>query len=151
MQIRSSNRSGRNAFTIAEMVVCFAIMALVISGVLMAYVNAARFTVRAGYNLAAQAQAVQILERVRAAVWDTQTTPVVDNTTNMPAFTTTNILELPMSGTNAVWCTNFLAVSTITVSTNPFVTIKMIQVNTFWPWNGAVCSNSVVAYRAPDQ
>src|ERR1700761_7055499 len=113
MQIRLSNRPRREAFTIAEMVICFAIMSLVIGGILTAYTNSAKFTERAGYNLAAQAQAVQVLERVRAALWDTQTVPVTDWSTNLPTRTT-NILDLPISGTNVVWATNSLSITNIT-------------------------------------
>lgn len=149
MQIRLSIRSGRAAFTIVEMVICFAIMGLVIGGVLTAYTNSAKFTERAGYNLAAQAQAVQVLERVRAALWDTQTVPVTDWTSNLP-LCTTNILDLPVSGTNVIWATNYLSISNIVVNAGLNVQIKMISVTTTWPWNGGTQSNTVVAYRAPD-
>ena len=150
MQITSYKSSVRAAFTIAEVLVCFAIMGLVIGGILTAYTNTAKFTERAGYNLAAQAQAVQVMERVRAAVWDTQVTPNVDYTTNLPAVTT-NIMELPIAGTNVVWATNTLSVTTLIVNTNLGVVLKIIQVTTTWPWNGAVQSNTIVTYRAPDQ
>jgi len=149
MQIRISNRSGRAAFTIAEMVVCFAIMGLVIGGILTAYTNSAKFTERAGYNLAAQAQAIQVLERVRAALWDTQTVPITDWTSNLPTCTT-NVLDLPVSGNNVIWATNYLSISNIVVNAGLNVQIKMISVTTMWPWNGGVQSNTVVAYRAPD-
>jgi type II secretory pathway pseudopilin PulG len=147
-QLKKSTRQG--AFTIAELVVCFAIVALTIGGVITAYVNASNFSARAGFALAAQAQAVQVLERVRAAEWDTQSIPPLDQTTNLP---TTNIalMELPITGTNVTYATNVLSVSSIAVSANPPVSIKMITVNTTWPWNGKVFSNTVVSYRAPDQ
>jgi hypothetical protein len=129
---------------------CFAVMSLVIGGILTANTNSSFYAERAGYALAAQALTVQAVERVRAATWDTGATPVVDTTTNFPA-TTTAILELPIAGTNAVYATNTLSVSTITVCTNPACYVKMIQVTTTWPWKGQVMSNFMVAYRAPDQ
>jgi hypothetical protein len=150
MQIHLKRSTRRAAFTLAEMVVCFAIIALTIGGVITAYTNSAIFATRSGYQLAAQCQAVQILERVRAATWDTQSFPAIDNTTNFPA-TNYAIMELPITGTNVVWATNVCSVTSITVSSNPPVSIKMIQVNTFWPWNGKTFSNVIVAYRAPDQ
>jgi len=150
MQIKLKKSPGTAAFTMAEMIVCFAIVALTMGGVITAYTNSALFSTRAGYQLAAQAQAVQVLERARAATWDTQTFPILDQTTNLPG-TNISIMELPITGTNVVYATNILNVTTIVVSANPPVTVKMIQVNTFWPWNGIVFSNVIVAYRSPDQ
>jgi Tfp pilus assembly protein PilE len=150
MQIKFNKSSGNAGFTLAEMLVCFAIVGLTMGGILTAYTNSALFTTRAGYSLAAQAQAIQVLERVRAATWDTQAVPIVDNTTNFLAQTV-SVLELPISGTNVIYATNHLLVSTVIVSANPLTTVKMIQVDTTWPWNGQVASNSIVAYRSPDQ
>ena len=150
MQLQIKKSSGRAAFTLAEMLICFAIVGLTMGGVITAYTNSALFSARSGYQLAAQAQAVQVLERARAAMWDTQAVPVVDQTTNIPG-TNVAIMELPITGTNVVYATNILTVSTITVSVNPPITCKMIQVNTTWPWNGMIFSNVIVAYRAPDE
>ena len=132
------------------MVICFAIVGLTIGGILTAYTNSALFATRAGYQLAAQAQAIQVLERVRAATWDTQSLPPIDKTTTLPGVTYA-LMELPIAGTNVVIATNTLTVTTITVTNNPPVSIKMIQVFTTWPWNNTVQSNVIVAYRAPDQ
>jgi type II secretory pathway pseudopilin PulG len=140
---------GREAFTLVEMVVCFAIMGLVIGGTINAYVNSGLFAERAGYELAAQAQAVQVMERARAASWDTQVIPAVDYTTNLPAVTT-SFLELPISGTNVVVCTNYFSVVNITNDTSLGVVIKMFQVTTIWPWRGVTMTNTIVTYRAPD-
>jgi hypothetical protein len=150
MQTQLNKSSGNSAFTIAEMVVCFAIMALVIGGMLTAYSNAALFTERAGYQMAAQCLAVQQMEHVRAALWDSQATPPVDNTTNLPAMTI-SLLELPIAGTNAIYATNQLTVTTLTNSVNPPVLVKMITVYTTWPWNNTVMSNVMICYRSPDE
>lgn len=149
MQIKFRPSLGREAFTLVEMMVCFAIMGLVIGGTITAYVNAGLFAERAGYELAAQAQAVQMMERARAASWDTQLIPAVDYTTNLPAVTT-SFLELPISGTNIVACTNFFSVVNITNDTSLGVVIKMFQVTTIWPWRGKTMTNTIVTYRAPD-
>lgn len=149
MQTRVNQTSGQAGFTLAEMVVCFAIVGLVIGGIITAYTNSSNFAERSGYALAAQAQTIQVLERGRCATWDTQLNPPVDNTTNLPA-TTTSILDLPVSGTNVVWCTNSYSVSTLTVTANPPCYVKMISVTTTWPWNGRIMTNMMVAYRAPD-
>ena len=149
MQIKLNKAFRQAGFTIAEMVVCFAIVGLVIAGIITAYSNSSHFAERAGYALAAQAQTVQVLERSRAALWDTQTIPITDYTTNLPAVTY-SILDLPISGTNVVYCTNTYSIATLTVTNNPPTYIKMITVITTWPWNGVIMSNVMVAYRAPD-
>jgi hypothetical protein len=149
MQTQFKKSSSKAAFTIAEMVVCFAIMALVIGGMLTAYSNVALYTERAGYQLAAQCLAVQQVEHVRAALWDTQATPIVDNTVNLPT-NTVSLLELPIAGTNAIYATNQLTVTTLSY-TNPPMSIKMITVYTTWPWNNTVMSNVMICYRAPDE
>lgn len=150
MQIRLKRQSSCSGFTIAEIVMCFAVMSLVIGGILTAYTNSSYYAERAGYALSAQAQTISMVERVHAAIWDLQATPPVDNTTNLPT-TTVAILELPIAGTNAVYATNTMSMTTITMSTNPFAYVKMVQVCTTWPWKGKVMSNNMVAYRAPDQ
>jgi len=150
MQTQLKKSSGKAGFTLAEIVVCFAIMALVIGGMLTAYSKAALVTERAGYQLAAQCLAVQQMEHVRAALWDTQATPIVDNTTNLPT-TTISLLELPIAGTNAIYATNQLTVTTLTNSVNPPVMVKLITVYTTWPWNSTIMSNVMICYRAPDE
>jgi Tfp pilus assembly protein PilE len=150
MQIELNKATRQAGFTIAELVVCFAIVAMTIGGILTAYSNSAYFAERAGYALAAQAQSVQVLERVRAALWDSSATPVVDYTTTFPSSTVA-IMDLPISGTNVVYCTNYLNVTTITNSTAPLSLCKEIQVETTWAWRGKRMSNNMVAYRAPDQ
>lgn len=150
MQLKTCKRCGRNGFTLAEIVICFAIMGLVIGGMITAYTHSALFAERAGYELAAQAQAVQIMERVRSAPWDTQSYPPKDATTNFPSVTT-SILELPVIGSNVVYCTNYTSVSTLINDPSLNVQVKMIQVTTMWPWNGRTLSNTIVTYRAPDQ
>jgi len=143
------NKTSRNAgFTLVEMVICFAVMALVIGGTLTAYTNSSKFAERSGYQLAAQGQTVQMVERARAALWDTGTIPITDWVpTNV---TTVSILDLPVSGTNVIWCTNVMTVTTIT-SNNPTWYYKKIRVVSTWPWNGVTASNVMVVYRSPDQ
>ena len=149
MQTKLKKPSGNAGFTIAEMVICFAIVAITIGGMITAYSNANLFVERSGYALAAQAQAVQVLERARAALWDSQTVPITDLTTLVPTNTVT-ILELPITGTNVIYCTNVLTITTVT-NNNPVCYFKIIQVASTWLWNHTVMSNTVVAYRAPDQ
>src|ERR1700743_1035808 len=101
MQTTLNRKSRQAGFTLAEMVICLAIMALVIGGTMNAYTNSSRFAERAGYQLAAQGQTIQMLERARAGLWDTATVPITDTMTN--GATNVSILDLPITGTNVVW------------------------------------------------
>ncbi len=145
------NQPGRNvAFTLVEVVLSVAIMALVFGGLISAYVQGAKRAEWSGYSLAAQALAVQQMEQFRAATWDTQAVPPVDQATNLPSMTYTN-LDVPISGTNVVPVTNYMTVTKWQMSTNPTTYLKMIAVSTVWPWNGTLFTNTLVTYRAPDQ
>jgi hypothetical protein len=110
------------------------------------YVMSAQSAEWSAYNLAANSLAIQRLEQTRAAKWDRQASPLVDELTNFP--TVVEILDIPISGTNIVYATN---VTTITaVSTHP--PLKMIRVDCSWRFSsGQVFTNSVMTYRAPDQ
>lgn len=123
-------------------------MGLVFAGTLLAYTRASEKVEWSGYSLAAQAQSIRMMEQFRSVLWDTQVLPNHDDTTNIPSPTVT-ILDLPMRGSNAVWVTN---ICTVTCITNPGPSyIKMITVNTIWPWKGKTFTNTLVTYRAPDQ
>ena len=134
-----------------EVVISMLIMGLAFGGILVSYMQSASRAEWAGYSLAAQAQAVQVMEQYRAASWDVLAIPEVDQTTNVPTVAAYT-LDIPISGTNAVWMTNYSSVTTITLSTNtPPTKVKMIRVDAVWPWKGAFFTNTLITYRAPDQ
>ena len=155
------------AFTLVETVLAIMIVALVLGGMTVAYTQATRRAQWAGYQLAAQALAVQSLEQARAAVWD-QTSGVAKNQiTNLnlagtsfsaggvTGYSWTN-LDLPVNGTNVVRATNYVAVSMIYLNgTNvPPVQIQMVKVQTVWPflWGNVnrFYTNTISTYYAPD-
>src|SRR5579872_5917716 len=157
MQTIPTKPSSKAGFTLTEVVICIAIMALVFSGVLTGYVQSSKRAEWSGYCLAAQALGVRVMEQFRAASWDTQSIPPVDQTTNVPTLTAAT-LDVPISGTNVIWATNYATVTQITVSSNPAVYVKMIRVDTVWPsrssafWQGSAWyTNTIVTYRSPDQ
>jgi prepilin-type N-terminal cleavage/methylation domain-containing protein len=138
-------------FTLMEVVISMLIMGLAFGGILVAYMQSANRAEWAGYSLAAQAQAVQMMEQFRAASWDTLAIPQVDQTTNIAAVTAYT-LDIPISGTNAIWMTNYTSISTLTLATNnPPTQVKMIRVDAVWPWKGRFFTNTLITYRAPDQ
>jgi hypothetical protein len=138
---------GNQAFTLAEIVIASALGSMTVGAGLYGYVMSARRAEWSGYSLAAHSLAVQGIEQARAAKWDpTGAQPDELAQTNFPAVV--NILDIPISGTNIVYATNFTTISY--VSTNPAV--KMIRVDTVWMFiKRGPFTNTVVTYRAPDQ
>jgi prepilin-type N-terminal cleavage/methylation domain-containing protein len=148
MQTKSAHLARRGGFTLAETLVSIMIMGLVFSGVLIGYTRGSQRAEWSGLSLAAEALCVRQMEQVRAVLWDTQSIPIQDNTTNIPS-SNVMILDIPISGTNVVSATN---VFTITTWTNPGPSyLKMITATTTWSWNGATYVNTLVDYRCPDQ
>ena len=124
------------------------VVGIMVSGVVAGFMQTHKQAEWSAYNLAAQSLAMQPIEQARAAKWDAYAVPPVDQlqATNFPVMT--NVLDIPITGTNIVWATNFVTITT--VSTNP--PLKQISVVTTWRfWNRGVFSNVVVTYRAPDQ
>lgn len=82
--------------------------------------------------------------------------PVCELTNIAPSGTTTSaaIMDLPVSGTNYVWATNYVSIKVITNSINPPVSFYMVRVDTVWPLvrNGVVqyASNSAACYYTED-
>ncbi len=141
-------------FTLVEVVMSIAVVALAFGTILTAYIQATQRAEWSGYSLAAQALAIQQLEQARSAKWDVLDTPTVDEITNLPPMMT-NILDLPISGTNVVIATNFITVSTIMISTNPPVPIHMVRVDTVWAFHwksvNRLFTNTAANYYAPDR
>jgi len=151
-----------SAFTLAEVAVCLAIATLIFCGILTAYVQGLCRAEWSGLSLAAQAYSIQQLEQAKAAVWDNVHCQITN--LNLTLWTnrngvwtgyTTNTLDLPVSGTNYLYATNFVTVSLITNSVNSQVTYYMVRVDTVWPfaWNNRnshLFTNTVADLFAPD-
>ncbi len=156
MQIKPAKSSYNAGFSLMEAVVSLMVMGVMFGTVLLAYTQSSTRAQWSGMSLAAQAMAMRQLEQFRAAKWDTQSIPQVDETTNIPS-PVISILDLPIAGTNAIWATNTSTVTTLQISTTPIAYVKMITVTTVWPFNSGssttntLFTNTVVAYRAPDQ
>lgn len=141
------HRARQRAFTLAEVVVSAAIAALTVAGVIYGHIQSQQRADWSGSSLAGQALAVQRLEQTRAARWDTEAGVDQVITNNFPTQVLT--LDLPMSGTNVVFATNFTTITTIS-SNAPM--LKMIRVDCVWRWNrtSRLTTNTVATYRAPD-
>jgi type II secretory pathway pseudopilin PulG len=137
-------------FTLAEVVICVGIMMLVFAAIITAYVQTSYRAEWTGYSLAAQAAAVQQLESAKAAVWDPLQTPVMDQISQLPLVTSV-LLDLPVSGTNTLYATNYI---TVTLMQNGVYSNYFVQVNTVWPfrWKNQTVyfTNTIADYYAPE-
>lgn len=143
------NRDQRNlGATLLEVLVSIAITAVTIAVSVNGYVMSAKRAEWSAYSLAAQSLAVQRLEQARAAKWDPYGSPSVDLVVPASFPPQVNVLDVPVSGTNIVYATNFTSITVI--STNP--PLKAIYVECVWPFmHGRIYTNSIISYRAPDQ
>jgi prepilin-type N-terminal cleavage/methylation domain-containing protein len=142
------------AFTLVEVVMAIAILGLVFGGIILSSVLLARRAEWTGYSLAAQALAIQQLEQARSAKWDILDTPAVNELTNLPSVIAAT-LDLPISGTNAVWATNYVTMKTVSIPSSPPCLVYMVRVDTVWPFrHGSELvyhTNTVANYFAPDR
>jgi len=141
-------------FTLTEVVLALAIMTVVFGGIITASTQAERRAEWSGYSLAAEALANQQLEQARSAKWDVLDSPEVDEITNLPAVSVAQ-LDLPVSGSNYVWATNYVTIRTISVADNPPASVHLVKVDTVWPFTRGrqtvLFTNTVADYFAPDE
>ena len=149
LTLRATRHPQPFAFTLVETLMSVMIITMFFATILLGYTRAAQRAQWSGYSLAAQSQTMKQLEEFRAVLWDTQAVPIVDDTTNIPSVLVLP-LDLPISGTNIIYATNTATVTAITNLGNG-ASVKMIVINTTWPYNGRTFTNTVVDYRAPDQ
>lgn len=134
--------------TLVEVVMSIAVAMVAVSGSINGYVFSVTQAECSAYSLAAQSLANQGLEQVRAAKWDTAATPPVDMIVGGNFPPVVNILDVPISGTNIVYATNYTTITQVS-STPPY---KMVQVDCVWRFmNRRTFTNTVISYRAPDQ
>jgi len=152
---RKNDFWARGGFTLVEVVMALALLALVMGGAVLSYIQACERAQWTGYALAAQGLAIQQLEQARAAAMDPNG-PVCELTNLAPSGTATTAatLDLPVPGTNYVWATNYVGIKLVTNSVNPLVTVYMVRVDTVWPLtrNGSVTyfSNTAACYYCED-
>jgi type II secretory pathway pseudopilin PulG len=138
------------AFTLAEIVVCIAIVAMLFGGIITTYMQGAYRAEWAGYNLAAQALAMQQIEQAKSAVWDSDHNEFTNLVRQSAA-----ILDLPINGTNRIYATNYVTVTTNQISSGPDLFVQMVKVDTVWPYvrkdRILYFTNTVADYYAPDK
>jgi prepilin-type N-terminal cleavage/methylation domain-containing protein len=139
--------------TLVEVIMALAILSVAFAGVIGMYLHAAYRAEWSGYSLAAQGLAIQQIEQAKSAVWDTSSTPVKNELTNI-ATVTSAVLDIPILGSNVVWATNYASIVPVQLWSNPVVSAYLVRVDTVWPfrWKNRIryYTNTVVDYMAPD-
>ncbi|HYG35469.1 MAG TPA: prepilin-type N-terminal cleavage/methylation domain-containing protein [Clostridia bacterium] len=152
--IRESARTmATSGLTLVEVLISLSILSALFAGVLGTYVHLNYRAEWSGYSIAAQALAIQQLEQAKSAVWDPRSVPAKNELTNI-ARVTPAILDLPISGTNVVWATNYATILSVSLGSNPPVSTYLVKVDTVWPfrWKNQVSyyTNTIAGYLAPD-
>ena len=133
------------AFTLVEVVIAMAIAALSLGSIVNGYIISSQRAEWSAYSLAAHSLAMARLEQTRAAKWDPDGIPPADQLTNSP--NTVEILDIPRSGTNIVYATNFMTISTISASPP----LRMVRVDCVCKFmSRGAFTNTVMTYRTVD-
>jgi len=139
-------------FTLVEVVVSVAILALVIHGVLLGYAASAQRAEWNAHSLAAQALASQCAEQARSAKWDTQAWPQgvgagQPDELGVTNYMQTDTLDIAASGPPLI-VTNFVSITA--VSLNP--PVRQIRSECVWRFmDRGRFTNTVTLLRASDQ
>lgn len=136
------------AFTLPEVLMASALSAVIFGALVYGYLQSLKRAEWSAYSLAAHSLAMQGLELARAAKWDPQAWPAVDEIPATNYVITTNILDIPISETNFVYATNYVTIEDVSVDPP----LKLIRVDTVWMFMGqGPFTNTAVVYRSPDQ
>lgn len=145
---RLSHARGVLAFTLAETVISIVIMSIGFAGSIQGYILVANRAEWSAYSLAAHALAQQRLEQTRAAKWDVSAYPLINELVSSNFPIDVEILDVPISGTNVVYATNFTTISNMPV-TPP---LTFVRVDCVWAYySRGLFTNTMATYRAPDQ
>jgi len=151
MRVTFIRQRGTRGFTLIEVLVALIIIGLTFGVVINTYVRATDRAEWSAYSLAAQSVAQQGIEQVRAAKWDPQNFPAVDEL-GVTNFSQIEQLDIAASGT-PVLATNYISVTT--VSTSP--QLRQLRADCVWMLisrQKAIAgpfTNTAVTLRGPDQ
>lgn len=151
-----NRRRGCVAFTLVEVVLSIAVLALGMAGMIYGYVQSNDQAEWSSMSLGAQTLAALSVEQARAAKWDVHSSSTATGpgtSDELPAPTNyiqvfTNSLLIPSSG-QAMTVTNYVWITT--AFTNP--PVRQIRADCWWqfPVTGRWYSNTVVTYRISDK
>jgi len=154
MYVCCTTRASRHnalGFTLVEVVISVGLAALTFTGIIYGYALTSDQAQWSSCSLAAQSLAVQGVEQARAAKWDPQAWPGIDElgTTN---YSQVSALDVPVAKGNILFATNYISISAVS-SVPP---VRELRADCVWKMlNGArtrgLFTNTVVSLRAPDQ
>jgi prepilin-type N-terminal cleavage/methylation domain-containing protein len=140
------------AFTLVEVVVSIAILALVMAGMINGYVQTNYRAEWSSMSLDAQSFATEAIEQVRAAQWSLNGGTVTNQLQQLPAkFYWTNTMLIPSTGR----LTNVL--TTVSISTNLYANdnpaVRQLRADCVWYFPGRTnkFTNSVITWRTRDR
>jgi prepilin-type N-terminal cleavage/methylation domain-containing protein len=142
-------------FTLVEVVMSIAILALVMGGMLCGYIQTNQWAEWSSLSLAAQSFASQWAEQTQAEKWDTHTdlTGTGYGTSNellTTNYTRTNSMLIPGTGQSVI-VTNYVSITSVCASPQ----VRQIRVDCVWQfpltaiWTNhpAIFSNTVITWR----
>ena len=147
-----SASSRRRGFTLTEVVVSLGVAVLAFSGVMYGYVMTTDQGEWSSYSLAAHSVAMQGIEEARAAKWDPQAWPPVDEL-GVTNFNQVVTLDVPVAGGNRLLATNYVSITTMSA----VPPLRQLRADCVWmlPYRKhgvrGPFTNSVVTLRAADQ
>jgi Tfp pilus assembly protein PilV len=146
-QICKHRRKACAGITLTEIVISLAITTVAVGGMVSGYTFSVERAEWAARSSAAQVLLDQKLEQTKAARWDLVASPAIDEvvTTNFPVEVAA--LGMPSTSAQGIMATNITTISL--VSEDP--PLKMIQIQTIWPFKRGPFTNTLVTYRSPDQ
>jgi len=134
--------------TLVEVVIALAITGVTLGGIVAGYIYCTTSAVKAELVQAASARALERIEQVRSAQWDTAGSTNVDQlvATNFPNEVVS--LDTPGSGSGGTAATIVTTISQISVAPP----IRNIRVDCIWQFQGSQwITNTIETIRAPDQ
>jgi prepilin-type N-terminal cleavage/methylation domain-containing protein len=140
----------QQGFTLAEVIISLGIAGLVFGGILAGYMGLTNRAQWSAYSLAAQSLATQGVEQARAAKWDPQAYPPIDET-GLTNFAVVEQLDVPVSVGNTVYATNYISISAVSAAPP----LRQLKADCVWilPSRAirTVFTNTAITLRAPDQ
>ena len=151
------NRNPNAGYSLIEVVVCIAVLAVVMSGLFYGYVQANWSALYSAMSLSAQAYASEGSEQARAADWRPRDYPpatgygTMDELPSGSTITNIDSLDIPgsTSTTHQFNVTNIVTITT--ASANP--PLRQIRSDCIWkyPRENKFYTNTVILLRTSDQ
>lgn len=141
------SRRSVSGLTLLEIVISMAITGITVSSLVAGYVFSARQMEQSACSSAAEFMARQRLEQVRSAKWDILANPPVNELVSSNFPTVVSALDIPVVGNNPLYGTNTTTITTVSEAPP----IKLIRVDCVWSFMSRPLTNTIIAYRSPDQ